>query len=167
MTNNVPAQPVVDKTIWFEIVGDQRKISNMNEAIDAAVSNSVIRLHGLGAIEVKPIVLIAKRSADRVDASRLRLHAPRLGQLFERREARLVADHILAVPHRRDADSRPICRDSRAGDQRNALVLQYLACAARRPCLRILAAIFCRKLRLRRVEGNQLRPRRSSRSVMP
>ena len=51
---------------------------------------------------------------DRVDAARLRLHAPHLGELLERGDARLVGHVVLAVLHHADAERRALVGDDRS-----------------------------------------------------
>lgn len=68
---------------------------------------------------------------DRVDAPGLRLHAPHLGELLERRDARLVGHVVLAVLHDPDADGRAIDGDRRTQDELDARVLQDLILVSR------------------------------------
>ena len=68
---------------------------------------------------------------DRVDAAGLGLHAPHLGQLLERRDARLVGHVVLAVLHHADADRRALVRNRRAQHQLDGRVLENLVLAAR------------------------------------
>ena len=93
---------------------------------------------------------------DRVDAAGLRLHAAHLGQLLERRDARLVGHVVLAVLHHADADRRAVGRNRRAQHQLDARVLENLVLAARHldagePLLKIL-----HQVRLFGVDPHQL-----------
>ncbi len=67
---------------------------------------------------------------DRVDAPRLGLDLSNLGQLLERRNARLVDHEVLAVFHDADAERRPLVRDGGADHELNRLVLENLGLAA-------------------------------------
>ena len=57
---------------------------------------------------------------DGINAPRLRLHATDLGELVERRDARLVDHVVLPVLHHADAERRPLVRDRGAQHQLDA-----------------------------------------------
>ena len=80
---------------------------------DAADRAGVDQLAGLDG---RP-VLVALAVEDRVDAPGLGLDAAHLGQLLERRHARLVGHEVLAVAHDLDAERRALVRDRRAHDE--------------------------------------------------
>ncbi len=67
---------------------------------------------------------------DRIDALRLGLDPTHLGQLLERRDARLVDHVVLAVLHHAHAERRALVGNGRAQDQLHRLVLEDLGLAA-------------------------------------
>ncbi len=92
---------------------------------------------------------------DRVDALRLSLHTAHLGELLERRDARLVGHVVLAVLHDADAEGRAIDRNRRAQDELNARILQDLVLAPRELRLREPRLKVLRQVGFRRIQPDE------------
>ena len=61
---------------------------------------------------------------DREDAAGLGLHAAQLGELVERRRARLVEHHVLAVAHGADRHRRAVGQDAGADDEPDLRIVE-------------------------------------------
>ena len=121
----------------------------LDDLADGAGLHQLARLHRGPVLE--PLAV-----DDRVDAARLRLHPPHLGQLLERRHAGLVDHEVLAVAHDLDAERRALVRDRGAGHELDRGVLEDLALAARELRLRKALGEGRGEVGLLREEGDEL-----------
>ena len=86
-------------------------------------------LHELAGLD-RGAVLHPLAVHDRIDTLGLGLDATHLGQLLERRDARLVDHVVLAVLHHANAERRAFVGNGRAQDQLDRLVLEDLGLTA-------------------------------------
>ena len=97
----------------------RREADSLNHPADGA------RTHQLAGLRDR--LALVTFDEDGIDAFRLRLHAAKLRELFERRRAGLVDHEVLAVAHDRDTESRALAGDGGADDERDAVIFQDTA----------------------------------------
>ena len=124
----------------------------LHDLPDRAGLDQLTGSHGRADLETLAVT-------DRVNASGLRLHAARLRQLFERREAGLVAHVVFAVLHDPDAERRAFAGDGGADHQLDRLVVEDFLLARCQPRLWEALREGRGQLRLGGVEGHQCRAR--------
>jgi hypothetical protein len=120
----------------------------MDDAPDRAGLHELPRLYRRARLE-------ALGKADRVDAAGLLLYLPQLGELRERRHARLVGHHILADTHRPNGERRAVGEDRGGYEQLDGRVFENLGFGPRTSRCRIARGEIVGKRGIRLEERNE------------
>ncbi len=143
----------VEEPVWPRVVADgvRPQPHRVHHVADGARLYQFPGLHRRARLEMLGVT-------NRIDPPGLRLHGPQFGELRQRGHPRLVAHHVLAVPHRGNRYLGALIQDGRRRHQRNRLVLEYGPPVSHPLGLRILLRERHGEVVLWRIEGHELRP---------